>query len=181
MLILMESSDCITQYPMRVFQPLLAFCLAFLVLMTAPPLSAQAASSAAIRAFDDVNATTKDFSNQQLLQAEFSNAKLADANFSGSDLRGAVFNGSVLTRANFRGADLSDSIAYLSDLSETDLRDAVLTSAMLLKSNFKGATVTGADFSFALLDREQVLQLCQNATGNNPATGVDTRESLGCN
>jgi len=43
------------------------------------PASAQAASSAAIRAYDDVNATTKDFSGQSLVKAEFNNAKLENA------------------------------------------------------------------------------------------------------
>lgn len=163
---------------MRVFQRFLGVFVALLVLLI--PLPAQAASSAAIRAFDDADAMSKDYSGQSLIRAEFSNAKLQGADFSRADLRGAVFNGSVLKNANFRGADLSDAIAYISDLSETDLSDAVFTSAMLLKSTFRGAIVTGTDFSFALLDRDQALQLCKTAKGTNSKTGVDTRESLGC-
>jgi uncharacterized protein YjbI with pentapeptide repeats len=165
---------------MRLFQPLLGLFAVLLTALTLMPLSAHAASSAAIRAFDDVQAMTKNYSGQSLVQAEFSNARLEGADFSQSDLRGAVFNGSVLKNSNFRAADLSDGIAYLSDLSGADLSEAILTSAMLLKSNFRGATVTGADFSFALLDRDQVLELCRSASGTNPVTGVDTRESLGC-
>lgn len=143
-------------------------------------LPAQAASSAAIRAFDDVNVQTKDYSGQDLVRAEFSNARLINANFSGADLRGAVFNGAVLKGANLHGVDFSDGIAYISDLSETDLSDAILTAAMLLKSSFRDANVTGADFSDAVLDRDQVLRLCKTASGVNPVTGVSTRESLGC-
>ncbi|WAL59486.1 pentapeptide repeat-containing protein [Thermocoleostomius sinensis] len=165
---------------MRSIQRLLGVIAIVLVVVLSWPSSVQAASSAAIRAYDDVKAATKDFSGQTLLQAEFSNAKLANANFSNANLRGAVFNGVLLTNANFHAADLSDSIAYLSDLSGADLSDAILTSAMLLKSRFRGANVTGADFSDALLDRDQVLALCQTASGVNPLTGVDTRDSLGC-
>lgn len=156
------------------------FCVILYVLITVMPLPALAASSGAIRAFDDLKVSTKDYSGQKLVQKEFGDAKLTGANFSKADLRGAVFNGAILTQANLQGADLSDGIAYLSDFGQADLTNAVLNGAMLLKSNFRGATVTGADFSAALLDREQVLLLCQSASGSNPVTKVETRESLGC-
>lgn len=164
---------------MRVFQFFLGL-IAFALLLISSPYPAQAASSAAIRAFDDVQANTKDYSGQDLVRAEFANVRLANANFSGADLRGAVFNGSVLKNANLHSVDFSDGIAYLSDLSGVDLTDAVLTSAMMLKSSFRGAKVDGADFSFALLDRDQISELCKTASGVNPVTGADTRESLGC-
>ncbi len=162
---------------------LLRYCFGFflaLFLGFASIAPAQAASSAAIRAFDDVSVQQLNYAGQDLTLAEFSNARLAHADFSGADLRGAVFNGSSLKQANLHGVNFSDGIAYLSDLSGADLSDAILTSAMMLKSSFRGAIVTGADFSDALLDRDQILQLCQSADGVNPVTGVPTRESLGC-
>ncbi len=150
------------------------------MVMIGLPGVAHAASSGAIRAINDVNAVTKDYSGQTLIRSEFSNARLESSNFSGADLRGAVFSGSDLRKSNWKGADFGDGIAYISDLSGADLSDAVMTSAMMIGSVFKNATITGADFSFAVLDRSQVVELCKTASGVNPKTGVSTRESLEC-
>jgi hypothetical protein len=168
------------RFTMRWFQGFLAVCLTLLALLTFAPLPAQAASSAAIRAFDDVEKIVNNYAGQNLIRSEFGDANLENANFSKADLRGAVFNGAKLAKANWHGANFGDGIAYITDFSGADLSDAIFDSAMVLKSRFKGANVNGADFSGAVIDKTQVLEMCKTASGVNPVTKVDTRQSLGC-
>jgi uncharacterized protein YjbI with pentapeptide repeats len=164
----------------RLFRSVLAVGVTCLILWAGVSPAALAASSAAIRAFDDVEGVVKNYAGQNLVRSEFGDSKLNGANFSGADLRGAVFNGASLVNANLSRVDFSDGIAYITNFSGANLNNAILTSALLLKSEFKNASIAGADFSDASLDRAQILQLCKTATGTNPVTGVDTRESLGC-
>ncbi|NJL01080.1 MAG: pentapeptide repeat-containing protein [Spirulinaceae cyanobacterium SM2_1_0] len=156
---------------------LLGACLLVLSCWADPAI---AASSGAIRAYDDVVITDKSFAGQNLQQAEFAYDNLSDADFHDADLRGAVFNTCGLENANLRGIDFSDGIAYLTRFQGADLSDAVLTEAVMLRSTFEDAKIDGADFSFAVLDRLQAKLLCDRATGTNSQTGIATRESLGC-
>jgi uncharacterized protein YjbI with pentapeptide repeats len=155
----------------------IVFCL---LMVLAFPLPAEAASSAAIRAYDDVKVTTQDFAGKDLQAAEFAQVKLKRANFRKANLHGAVFNGVNLTGANWEGVDFTDGIAYLSNFKGANLKDAILVDSVLLRSTFDEAEITGADFSYAVLDGVQQKQLCDRAVGVNSITGADTRESLGC-
>lgn len=140
-----------------------------------------AATSAAVRSFDDVKVEgNKDFSGKNLVEAEFAGENLEGANFSNADLRGAVFSALSLANTNFQGADFSYGLTYLVEISNADLSDAILEEATMMRTTFKNVKIDGADFTNAILDRGEIPGLCQIATGVNSRTGVATRDSLGC-
>lgn len=144
------------------------------------PLSAHAASSSSVTGSILNKAEGQDFSGKNLIRAEFTSTTLKNANFTNADLRGALFNGVLLDGANMHGIDFSSGIAYVSRFKDVDLSDAILTDSNMLRSQFDNINVTGADFTNALIDVQQIKKLCTNASGTNSKTGVDTRESLGC-
>ena len=126
------------------------------------------------------NQNEKDFSGQDLANTSFAGAQGRRARFQGADLRGAILTQGAFPEADFRGADLSDVLMDKVDFAGADFRGALLRGVIASGSSFRGASVDGADFSDALLDRDDIRALCRDATGTNPITGIETRLSLGC-
>ena len=148
-----------------------------LVLAAQPALAITAPELRSLRSLQDLQ---PDMHGRNLQQQEFLKASLEGFDLSDTDLRGAVFNTANLQNANLQGADLEDAVAFASRFDGADLRGAVLRNAMLMNSKFTAAVIEGADFTDAVLDLPQQKALCARASGTNPRTGVDTRDSLAC-
>jgi hypothetical protein len=62
----------------------------------------------------------------------------------------------------------------------SNLRGVIAAGANFVRADLGDCDVTNADFTEAVIDRYQAIQLCDNASGTNPFTGgAQFRHSLG--
>jgi len=111
------------------------------------------------------------FQQSILRAAKFKDANLVGASFFDADLAGSDFTGADMTRANLELARLTDAI-----FTNTVANGMYVNGT----TKMEPANIDGADFTDSFFRKDQLQYLCKIATGTNPITKVDTRESLMC-
>jgi len=131
-----------------------------------------------------VNLDRSDFSNQNLQGVAFQQSIVRQANFLGANLKGASFFDATLDGSNFENADLTQANVEMAQFRNANLKNAIVRELYVSGSTLfdNVASIENSDWSETFLRKDQQKYLCNHPTakGTNPATGVETRESLMC-
>ena len=132
--------------------------------------------------FSGTSIEGEDFSGQKLSGKEFRGSRCANANFEKAALRSSSFYQADLSNVIFDGADLTGASLEEAGLDGSSFKDSVMVSSYLTRTILDAKDIKGADFSEAIMPEKTAKALCSraDATGTNPTTGVETRESLFC-
>lgn len=122
----------------------------------------------------------EDLSHRDLTEATFTRADLRNSNLSYANLQGVSLFSANLESANLEGADLSYSTISTARFFNANLKNAILEGSFAFNARFDGAIIEGADFTDVLFRPDTEEQLCAIASGTNPITGRDTRDTLFC-
>jgi uncharacterized protein YjbI with pentapeptide repeats len=126
------------------------------------------------------NLVGADFSHQDLRGVIFDHANLRGADFSGANLQGARFFSANMDGANLEGADARAADFESARLTHANFHNARLEGAFGTNTKFGEVNIEGADLTEMILRPDTEAYLCGLATGTNPETGRNTRETLFC-
>ena len=121
-----------------------------------------------------------DFSGSDLKGATFYLTDLQDANLSDCDLQNATLYGAKLKNTNLSNSNLREVTLDSAVLSGTDLSNSNLEDSFAYSTQFENVKIRGADFTNVFLPKDVVREFCKNASGTNPFTNRETRETLDC-
>jgi len=123
-----------------------------------------------------------DMHGQTAKDIDIAGVLMNDGNFEDVNFENTVMSKAVVERAKLDRAVFKDAVLDRVTFDGSSLKGANFNNAVLTGATFDGADLENSDWTDASLDTYGVKPLCKNPTmkGTNPVTGVDTRESAGC-